>query len=80
LPIRPLIDHARFYTKDGKPYAVIFHPYTRLNLELTKAVVEWADRVGLDFSIDADSEYYPGVTLRIVLHRKGTTFPRTDLA
>jgi hypothetical protein len=79
LPIRRLVDHIRLYTLDSKPYAAIFHPYTRLDSEVLKALMQWTAEVGMDVCVDAGSEYYPGVTLRVVLYRQGTKFPETDL-
>ena len=79
-PISALIDHFRLYTKNRKPYAAIFHPYTRINGDLFSALSFWTRQVGLDVEIDADSEYYPGVTLRVILLRQGAEFPQTNLA
>jgi hypothetical protein len=79
LPIKDLVDHIRLYTKNRKPYAAIFHPYSRLCDDTLKALAVWTGEVGLSVCVDADSEYYPGVTLRIVLYRKGFKFPETDL-
>jgi hypothetical protein len=79
-PIVDLIDHIRLYTRNRKPYVAIFHPYTRLSHELLTALVHWTTEVGLEALVDADSEYYPGVTLRIALYRPGTQFPSADLA
>ncbi len=79
-PIGELIDHIRLYTRNGKPYVAILHPYTRLSHDLLTALVHWTEDVGLEALVDADSEYYPGVTLRIALYRPGTQFPAADLA
>ena len=70
-----LFDHSRLYNRDGRPYAAIFHPYSRLDRDTLKVLLDWTLDVGLAMCVDADSEYYPGVTLRIVLHREGTAFP-----
>jgi len=78
--VTDLFDHIRLYNRDGRPYAAIFHPYTRLDLVRMKALVNWASEVGLQLCVDADSEYYPGVTLRLVLYREGEEFPPTDSA
>lgn len=77
--IRQFFDHMRLYNCGGKPVAAIFHPYSRLDRESMKALTDWAIEVGLELCVDADSEYYPGVTLRLVLYREGTRFPSTDL-
>lgn len=45
-----------------------------------KALLDWAFEVGLKVCVDAGSEYYPGVTLRLVLYAEGEDFPATDLA
>ena len=79
IPIRELIDHPRLYIRDRKPYAVILHTYARLHSDRLKALLDWTAEVGLDVCVDADSEYYPGVTLRIVLYRQGSEFPGADL-
>jgi hypothetical protein len=78
-PTSHLFDHIRLYNRNGSPFAAIFHPYARLDLAELRALTEWAAAVGLNLIIDADSEYYPGVTLRIVLCREGSEFPGEDL-
>lgn len=78
--IRNLFDHIRLYNRHGRPYAAIFHPYSRLDRESMEALTHWAWEAGLNVSVDADSEYYPGVTLRLVLYREDEEFPATDLA
>jgi len=72
-------DHMRLYTRDGQPYAAVFHPYRRLYGKTLRALMEWASDAGLEVGIDADSEYYPGVTLRVALYRIGTEFPVADV-
>ena len=79
-PIMDIIDHVRLYNRNRKPYAAILHPYTRINTRLLKGIAAWTEDVGLDVCIDADSEYYPGVTLRVIFYRAGTEFPETNLA
>jgi hypothetical protein len=74
-----LFDHIRLYNRNGKPYAAIFHPYSGLDRDGMKALVDWAFDVGLQVCVDADSEYYPGVTMRLVLYREKDEFPETDL-
>jgi hypothetical protein len=78
-PVSHLFDHMRLYNKHGLPFAAIFHPYARLDRSELQTLTEWAVTVGLNIIIDADSEYYPGVTLRIVLCREGSEFPGEDL-
>jgi len=78
-PVRDVFDHIRLYTLGRRPYAVILHPYARLDLEAMQALVKWAEEVGVGMVVDADSEYYPGVTLRIAIYRRGTGFPVTDM-
>lgn len=78
--VRQFFDHMRLYNCGRKPAAAIFHPYSRLDRESMKALTDWANDVGLELCVDADSEYYPGVTLRLVLYREGEEFPLTDLA
>ncbi|PWT72779.1 MAG: hypothetical protein C5B60_09165 [Chloroflexi bacterium] len=78
--VRAVFDHIRCYNRNGRPFAVIFHPYTRLNLAIMKALVDWTSDVGVNLLVDADSEHFPGVSLRVVLYREGETFPKTDLA
>ena len=80
IPIRDLIDHIRLYARNGKPHVAIFHPYTRLSHDLLTTLTRWSADVGLEALVDADSEYYPGVTLRVALYRPGTQFPAANLA
>jgi len=75
-----LADHPRLYTRDGAPFAIIFHPYARLNLARMQMLVKWCTEIGVALQVDADSEYYPGVALRVILYREGLDFPKTDLA
>lgn len=74
-----LFDHIRLYNRNGRPFAAISHPYTRLDHDTLKELLNWAANVGLQLCVDADSEYYPGVTVRIILYREGEDFPATDL-
>ena len=83
IPFRDLLDHPRFYYRGRQPFAAIFHPYPRLTGKLLKALADWTTDVGINVSVDADSEYYPGVTLRVVFWRHdalASDFPGANLA
>jgi hypothetical protein len=64
-------DHPMCFNQHGEPSYLALHPYHRLTSNELAKIIEWCKQVGLEFQIDADSEYFPGVTLRFCLYALG---------
>ena len=70
-PLRPIWDHPFCFNHMGKPAFLVLHPYHRPTMAELEQVIDWCRVVGLSFQVDADSEYFPGITLRVCIYAEG---------
>lgn len=66
----PSGDHVSLWNQDSKTRLMVWHPYGIIHNDVRR-LVEYCDRLGFEFSIDAHSFYYPNSALEICMWRKG---------
>jgi hypothetical protein len=74
-----LWEHPQCFNRGGKPSFLALHPYHRLTSDELAKIIDWCKQVGLEFQIDADSDYFPGVTLRVCLYAPGSSALNTGI-
>lgn len=60
----PGSDHESGFSKDGKPYSIVFHPYEMLMGE-TLQLASFCQQYGLRFDIYAGSWHFPHATIMV---------------
>lgn len=66
----PGADHSYLLLKDRAPYAFVTHPYG-LDDGTVQALVQYCNRLGLSFWMDASgSWWFPGATLAVVIRKR----------
>lgn len=63
-------DHASIWNREGKPAALVYHPYNSLDSDQLLALTKMCEERGLQFEVSVTSWYFPGRTLMVIVSRR----------
>jgi len=71
------MDHQELFILDNGEPVYVSHPYY-IDDDAFSYLTKFCELNGLHFDVDANSWYYPGFTVKLMIWKKGVLFERTN--